>query len=203
MEHQGSLGLAHSSGWMTADNFIHVLNHVIKHVRPSKEYPIILSMDNHESHISYPALELAKTNHIHIITLPPHTSNKTQPLDRIVFGPLKAAYNRNADSWMLQNPGKTITIYQLAQFGGDAFLRAAIHSNITSGFRVSGMWPLDRDVFDSEEYLSSDVTDRQLPGEPSGQATSSGLTALPVLPPSSQSSDDSARAQTQTAACTR
>ncbi|GFO02509.1 pogo transposable element with krab domain [Plakobranchus ocellatus] len=126
----------------------------------------------------------------------PRGTLRNNPLDRTVFGPLKAAYNRNADSWMLQNPGKTITIYQLAQFGGDAFLRAATHSNITSGFRVSGMWPLD--VFDSEEYLPSDVTDRQLPGEPSGQAKSSGLTALPVLPPSSQSSDDSARAQTQT-----
>ena len=109
---EGSLGLTHQSGWMTGDNFFKVISHIVQHVRPSKEYPIVLIMDNHESHLSYAALELAKKNNIHIITLPPHTSNKTQPLDRSVFRPLKSAYNRYADAWMLQNPGKQITIYQ-------------------------------------------------------------------------------------------
>lgn len=108
---EGSLGLVHSSGWMTKENFINVVKHVIHHTRPTKERPTIITMDNHESHISYEALELARENNIRVITLPPHTSNKTQPLDRSVFGPMKAAFSRNCDAWMLRNPGKTITIY--------------------------------------------------------------------------------------------
>ncbi|BFZ21310.1 hypothetical protein BsWGS_24349 [Bradybaena similaris] len=82
---EGSLGLTHSSGWMTSENFVKVVEHIIKCVRPSETYPIIVIMDNHESHISFPALELAKQNNIHVITLPPHTSNKLQPLDRMVM----------------------------------------------------------------------------------------------------------------------
>ena len=160
---EGSLGLAHPSGWMTGDNFIKVIEHIITNVRPSKDFQIIVTLDNHESHLSYNALELAKKNSIYIITLPPHRSNKTQPLDRCVFGPMKASYSRLSDSWMLQNPGRTLTIYQLAQLGGSAFIKAATPENICSGFRVSGIWPLNPDVFDNDEYLPSNTSDRPAP----------------------------------------
>lgn len=162
---EGSLGLAYQSGWMTSENFVLVIDHLIKNIRPSKDYPVIVTMDNHESHISYEALEKAKDNYIRIITLPPHTSNKTQPLDRTIFGPLKGAFNKAANSWMLRNPGKTLTIYQLAELGGSAFMKAATPINIASGFRVSGVWPLNKDVFDDDEYMPSSVSDRAAPQE--------------------------------------
>ena len=105
-----SLGLVDSSGWMTAANFVKVMKHFITNVRPSKDHQVVLIMDNHQSHLSYEALSLAKENCIHLITLPPHTSNKTQPLDRSVFGPMKTHYNQLAYSWMMRNVGKLITI---------------------------------------------------------------------------------------------
>ena len=111
-------------------------------------------MDNHESHLSYAALELAKKNNIHIITLPPHTSNKTQPLDRSVFRPLKSA-----DAWMLQTPGKQIPIYQIDQLAGTEFTKAATAENICSGFSASGLWPFNPAVFENEDFLPSDSTD--------------------------------------------
>ncbi len=78
---EGSLGLVDSSGWMAAANLIKVMKHFITNAIPSKDHQVVLIMDNHQSHISYEALSLAKENFIHIITLPPHTSNKTQLLD--------------------------------------------------------------------------------------------------------------------------
>ena len=90
----GSLGLVDSSGWITTANFIKVMKHFITNARPSKDHQVVLIMDNHQSHLSYEALFLVKENFIHIITLPPHTSNKTQPLDRTVFGPMKTHYNQ-------------------------------------------------------------------------------------------------------------
>ena len=112
---EGSLGLVDSSGWMTAANFIKVMNHVITNARPSQDRQVVLIMDNHQSHLSYEALSLAKENFVHIITLPPHTSNKTQPLDRTVFGHMKTLYNQLANSWMMRNVGKLISIYQIAE----------------------------------------------------------------------------------------
>ena len=102
-------------------------------------------------------------NFIHIITLPPHTSNKTQPLDRTVFGPMKTHYNQLADSWMMKHVGKLITIYQIAELAGTALTKAATPENVISGFRVPGVWPFDRDIFSNVDYLPSYITDRPAP----------------------------------------
>lgn len=160
---EGSLGLAYESGWMTSGNFVKVLQHVAKHTHASPSNEIILVMDNHDSHIALDCVLYAKQCGINIVTLPPHTSNKTQPLDLCVFGPFKSYFNACADSWMLKNPGKTITIYQMAELMGNAWLKAATPSNIIAGFRVPGIWPLDRNAFTAQGYLPSSVTDRQLP----------------------------------------
>jgi len=58
---------------------------------------------------------------------------------------------------------KTITIYQMAELMGTAWQKAATLLNITAGFRVSGIWPFDRNAFDMAGYLPSTVTDRELP----------------------------------------
>ncbi|GFR97940.1 transposase [Elysia marginata] len=119
------------------------------------------SKDNHESQVSYQSLEKAKANHITIGALPPHTSNKTQPPDRTVIGQLLSA--KNADAWVLRNLGKAIKIYQLKELGASTIGKATRPSNIISGFRVSGMWSLDTNAFDSEGFMPSDVTDRPTP----------------------------------------
>ena len=160
---EGSLGLAYPSGWMTSDNFLKVLEHVVKNTNCSQENQIILTMDNHDSHIAWDSVVFAKDHGINIVTLPPHTSNRTQPLDLSVFGPFKSFFNKAADSWMLKHPGKTITIYQMAELMGTAWQKAATLLNITAGFRVSGIWPFDRNAFDMAGYLPSTVTDRELP----------------------------------------
>lgn len=41
----GSLELSHKTGWMTADNFLLVLNHFIEHSRASLENPVLLLLD--------------------------------------------------------------------------------------------------------------------------------------------------------------
>ncbi|KAJ8913888.1 hypothetical protein NQ315_005685 [Exocentrus adspersus] len=48
----GSLGLSNKSGWMTENNFLISLKHFVKHVRPTSQAPVLLILDNHESHIS-------------------------------------------------------------------------------------------------------------------------------------------------------
>ena len=150
----GTIGATHKSGWMTGDNFERWLHHFIQHSHCSVEHPVLLLMDNHDSHISIRSLDIAKANGIVMITFPPHCSYKLQPLDRSVYGPLKRYYNAACDSWQLRNPGKPMTIYDVAENLGEAFPRAFIPENITSGF------PFDRNVFHEDEYMSSFVTDR-------------------------------------------
>lgn len=160
---EGTKGLAAQSGWMNTDLFKEVMKHVVKKTRSSKEDPIILVFDNHESHLSLESLEYAKENGVHVLTLPPHTSQKTQPLDRTIYGPLKKYFNDEANSWMMQNPGKTITLYQMGQFIGASWTKASTPSNIMAGFRASGIWPFDRNAFSEDDFLPSALTDRPEP----------------------------------------
>ncbi|XP_072022943.1 uncharacterized protein [Amphiura filiformis] len=158
----GSVGAAFPSGWMTSDNFMVFMKHFASHVGCSPTNKVLLILDNHDSHISIEVLDYAKANGIVMVSFPPHCSHKLQPLDRSVYGPFKRYYNTACDAWMLNNKVKTMTIYDIPPIVGQAFPRAMTPANIQSGFRVSGVYPFDRDIFDDSEFMPADVTDRPI-----------------------------------------
>ncbi|XP_072392183.1 uncharacterized protein [Diabrotica undecimpunctata] len=137
----GILGLANPSGWMNSKLFVDVMKHFIKFSNSSIENLSILIYDNHESHVTYQVVQLAKDNGVIILTLPPHCSNKLQPLDVSIFSPFKAYYNAGIDSWLLNHPGKPISIYQIAQCVGEAHMKALTPTNILSGFNKTEFFP--------------------------------------------------------------
>lgn len=65
------------------------MEHFVTHSQFSKKNPVILVNDNYESHLPVDAMDNAKDHGVYLITLPPLTSNRTQPLDLSVFGPMK------------------------------------------------------------------------------------------------------------------
>lgn len=67
----GSLGLASKSGWMTTNLFTEVIRHFIKHSGTNPENPALLIYDNHESHLSVEAVDLAKRSGVTILTISP------------------------------------------------------------------------------------------------------------------------------------
>ena len=83
-----------------------------------------------------------------------------QPLDVGVYGPFKRYFNAACDSWMLSQPGKTITIYDVAELSGQAFRKAFSHCNITSSFKATGTYPMNTNIFPDDALLSAAVTDR-------------------------------------------
>ena len=103
----GSVGAANKSGWINVAIFPDYLTHVVQNTRCTKEMPILLIMDNHETHMSLAAVDLAKANGIVLLTIPPHTSHRLQQLDRTVYGPLKNAYPVAMDGCMRSHPGRT------------------------------------------------------------------------------------------------
>ncbi|WP_341658275.1 helix-turn-helix domain-containing protein [Blattabacterium cuenoti] len=156
----GSIGGANPSGWSNEKLFIDYLNHFVQFVKPTADDPALLILDNHESHMSIEAIEIAKKNGVVMLTLPPHTSHKLQPLDCTVFGPYKTYYNVALNEWMVEHPGKPITIYDVASVIGKAFVKSFTKENIEKGFLVTGICPLDQNIFGDHEFLSSYVTDR-------------------------------------------
>lgn len=164
----GTLGLSQPTGWMTGEMFVEVIKHFIKITSSSKENPTLILLDNHESHLNPAVLNIAKDNGVTLLTIPPHTSHRLQALDVSVFGPFQNYYNSAADSWMHRHPGQTLTIYQVAEIMGIAFDKAMTPSNIKSGFKKTGIFPFDRNVFIEDDFFQSEVTNRELqtPSEP-------------------------------------
>lgn len=156
----GCGGSANKSGWVNGEIFTEILNHFVRYVKCTKEKPVILIMDNHESHITVNSLEFSKANGIILLTLPPHTSGKLQPLDKTVYKSLKSNYNIACNEWMISNPGRPISIYDIAGLFGRAYLKSFTPENISNGFKFTGIWPLNRHVFTQDDFLCSYVTDR-------------------------------------------
>lgn len=159
----GSKAVTHPSGWMTSENFEIYLLHLINFVKCSKDNKILLILDNHSSHISPKGLSLCKDNGIILLTIPPHTSHRLQPLDVSVYGPFKTYFNQACDDFMVNHPGQTITLKDMAGLVGKAHPRAFTPMNIMKGFSKTGIYPFDAHIFSDQDFLSSSVTDRPAP----------------------------------------
>jgi hypothetical protein len=94
----GSEGDANPTGWMKAEQFLKFVKHFVYHVKPSKERPVVLLLENHNSRWSMAALDYCKENGVTALAFPHHCSHKLQPLDRSVFGPLKSYVNHACDA---------------------------------------------------------------------------------------------------------
>ncbi|KAJ8942136.1 hypothetical protein NQ318_021644 [Aromia moschata] len=91
---------AQPNGWMNADLFLKWMGHFIKYANPSKERPVLLVLDGHASHKDLRVITFAREHNIHMISTPPHTTHKLQPLDRPFMKPFKDAYYEACGLWM-------------------------------------------------------------------------------------------------------
>ena len=98
---------------------------------------------------------MARENEIVLLTIPPHTSHRLQPLDKAVCGSFKLYYNRAMNCWMRNNLGKTLKIYDIRALVNQAYLLPMTPSSIISGFNSMGICPLNVDIFPDVEFIPS------------------------------------------------
>ena len=109
----GCVGSANPSGWIKPNDFLVFMQHFVAVTKCSKERPVLILLDNHESHLFIALIDYCCDNGIVLLTLPSHCSHKLQPLDRTVFGPFKKYVNTASDNWIKSNPVKTMCIYPI------------------------------------------------------------------------------------------
>ncbi|KAK7479750.1 hypothetical protein BaRGS_00029026 [Batillaria attramentaria] len=96
---------------MTQEKFLEWLQHFINTVRPSVENKVLLILDGHSSHTgSLAAIDLARENGVVMLCLPPHTTNKLQPLDISFFCLLKTRFLQAQETWLRNNPGQKVSV---------------------------------------------------------------------------------------------
>jgi len=154
-------GFAQDNGWMTMELFKVYLEHFVEFVKPTKERPVCLVLDGHSSHTrSLEALDYAKANGVILLSLPPHTTHKLQPLDVGFFKPLQTFYDRYISTWLRSHPGRTFTEYQVAEAFSEAYGKAATMATAVNAFAKCGVWPLNPDVFSDADYSAAETTDQ-------------------------------------------
>ena len=101
-------------------------------------------MDGHKSHYCPDTIRMAAKENIILFTLPPNTTHLTQPLDKGPFGPLKSHWKYECYKFISENPGKVINNRAFSSIFSIAWMKAMTAPNIISGFKVTGIYPLDR-----------------------------------------------------------
>lgn len=173
----GTLYGLSEKGWMTRELFSqwfykHFLSYIPKH------RPVVLLMDGHSSHYCPDTIRMAAKEKVVLCTLPPHTSHLTQPLDKGCFGPLKTAWRHVCQEFCARNVGRVVTIYDFSKLFSQAWYQSMTMKNITSGFKVTGVFPVDRSAVTLPQDIAQKKTFR-----PEALAIQSGLAYIPLYSP--------------------
>ncbi|KAF2896678.1 hypothetical protein ILUMI_09493 [Ignelater luminosus] len=139
----------HQSEWMHSAIFSDVwFKHFLKYSIPTLDDPVLLIFNRRATQTTnLPLVEKATANNMHIIVIPPHTSNRLQLLDVSFMLPLNTYYERETKKWLINNLGKVITLYQVGELFGNAFKRAATTETGVNGFRATGIVPRYKDKY--------------------------------------------------------
>lgn len=155
----GTLDLITDSGWISTESFLEWLTFFVKSVRPSADNKCLLILDNHSSHRAITILDYAHENNVVLLTVPPHSTHKLQPLDVSVYGPFGRYFQYAIDRWQKAHPSQHVTFFDIGEIFSEAYLKAATPANAISGFRKTGIIDCDIGVFTDLDFLPSQVTE--------------------------------------------
>ncbi|KAI4454091.1 dde superfamily endonuclease [Holotrichia oblita] len=133
------------------------MKHFAAHVKCSVNDKVLLVMDNHCSHSTLKIFEFCKESGIVIVTLPPHTSHRLQPLDICFYGPLKTAYNQECGNFMKTRNYQKIQQTDIAEIFKKAYNRTATIEKAVKGFETAGIFPLNPHVINEEELAPTQI----------------------------------------------
>lgn len=130
--------------------------------------PLLLLVDGHSSHYNPRVIKKAAEEGVGIFVLPPNTTDLIQSVDKGPFGPLKSAWKEVCREYLSKNPFKNITRFNFSSLFSRAWSRSMTMNNITAGFRVTGVHPLNRNaVIEVEEdytaHMKRDTSLKYIP----------------------------------------
>lgn len=154
----GSIVTVSETGYINSELFVQWMKHFIDIVKPSQDKNVLLLLDGHTTHSrNLESIKLARENYIVLLQLPGHTTHRLQPLDVSIFGPMSKYYIQAVETWLRSNPGKAVSQYEVTELFNKAYMRAATVGNAVSGFKTTGIWPVNRNVFEDHDFLPSET----------------------------------------------
>jgi hypothetical protein len=128
--------------------------HTKRKARNGRDYRLLF-LDGHSSHINMRFIEFCDSNKILLMAYPPHSTHRLQPLDVSLFNPLANYYSQNLDDWLRKSHGIcSMSKRHFWSLFKPAFDTAFSADNIASGWRKTGIYPLNSEVILSQVRVS-------------------------------------------------
>lgn len=179
------------SGWITAELFAKWFRHFIDFTKPTSDNPVLIIFDGHYSHTrNIEIIDLAKTNHVSLVCLPPHCSHKLQPLDIAFMKPRKHYYAQTIENWLAAHPGRIVTQYQIGTLFKEAYEQAVSIPVAKHGFAASGILPYKPETFKPFDFV---VTTKISETSTQSEITFNKPEPLTTSPPNSEIESESPR----------
>lgn len=158
------------NGWMTAESFYEYITNVFYPwlVKQGTEFPIVIYLDNHSSHMTMPLVTFCREKGIELIGLVPNSTHIMQPLDISFFHPFKETWKKAVPRWKnLKN------IARVKKEDFPLVLEFALKNmkeeknTVISGFKAAGLYPFDSsavdyDVFNKRKKSKTPVTEEKI-----------------------------------------
>ncbi|XP_074109746.1 uncharacterized protein LOC141534337 [Cotesia typhae] len=161
------------NGWMTSESFYEYITNIFYPwlVKQGTQFPIVLYLDNHSSHMTMPLVTFCRENGIELIGLVPNSTHIMQPLDISFFHPFKQTWKKSVPRW--KNSKNVSRVKKedfplVLKFALDAMVQEK--NAVISGFKAAGLYPfdpsaVDYDVFDKRKKSKTTVTKENVQDE--------------------------------------
>lgn len=122
------------------------------------EFPIVLFVDGHKSHLILPISTFCKDNGIVLVALLPNATHILQPLDVALFKPLKAAWKNKVTQWRFQNNGEKLKKENFGPLLNEILHTEAHKNSIKNGFKACGLFLFNSESVHYNILLSNENT---------------------------------------------
>jgi hypothetical protein len=132
-----------NNGWTNNETGLEWIKHFDRHTAARAKGPYrILIIDGHESHESAIFQEFCKSHNIITLSIPPHSSHLTQPLDVGYFSVLKRSYGRQIETFIRAHINHITKVEFFIAFKA-AYKESLTIANGQAGFRGAGLIPFN------------------------------------------------------------
>lgn len=148
-----------TSGWMTSESFFEFITNIFYPwlLSESIEFPVILYLDGHKSHVTLPLTDFCREKEIIVISLLPNSTHILQPLDVGLFKSLKMKWKSEVHNFKTQNNYKHLSKENCASVLQNALKSISNLENIfKNSFKVCGLYPFNADNIDYHKLLTED-----------------------------------------------
>ena len=129
------------NGWIDQEYLFYWLKDLfLKHISPERRH----------ARNGWPLLPLhawgptwCSSRGVIVFCIPPNTTHVTQPLDVNIFGALKRHWSSVCHTYLTNNPGSVVTKLQFNSLFSQAWYKSIQPETIVSGFRKTGICPLN------------------------------------------------------------